>query len=110
LDSNETVPLEQLAESAGSTFDGFCKTFSGMQGSGAFPLRIEDGGLFIAGRPASVDQLRSRLTGRFLLQQRIEQPPAMRQLNATSVNTLRLVSFCSHQKAEVAFGALRVGT
>jgi hypothetical protein len=110
FDRNETVPLEQLAESAGSTFDGFCKTFSGMQGSGAFPLRIDGGELFIAGRPASVDQLRSRLTGRFLLQQRIEQHPAMHRLNATSVNTLRLVSFCDRQKAEVAFGALRVGT
>jgi hypothetical protein len=110
LDRNETVPLEKLAESAESIFDGFCKKFSGMQGNGAFPLRIERGELFIAGRPVSLDELRTRLAGRFLFQQRIEQHPAMRQLNASSVNTLRLVSFCSNQRAEVSFGALRVGT
>lgn len=110
LDRNETVPLENLAGSAGSTLDGFCKKFSGMQGSGAFPLRIDGGELFIAGRPVQVDELGARLAGRFLFQQRIEQHPAMRQLNASSVNTLRLVSFCSNQKAEVSFGALRIGT
>lgn len=110
LDRNETVPLEQLSGSAGATIDGFCKKFSGMQGSGAFPLRIDGDGLSIAGRPVSIEDLRTRLTGRFLFQQCIEQHPAMRRLNATSVNTLRLVSFCHQQKAEVAFGALRVGT
>jgi hypothetical protein len=111
LDRNETVPLESLGESAGSTLlDGFCKEFSGMQGSGAFPLLIDEGKLFVDGRQVSVDELRTRLTGRFLFQQRIEQHPAIRRLNPGSVNTLRLVSFCSDAKARVLFGALRVGT
>jgi hypothetical protein len=110
LERNETVPLEDLGECAGSTLDGFCKKFSGMQGSGAFPLLIEEGNLFVEGRQVSVDELGARLTGRFLFQQRIEQHPAMRRLNPCSVNTLRLVSFCNNEKARVLFGALRVGT
>lgn len=109
LDRNETVPLEDLGRSAGTTLDGFCKKLSGMQGHGAFFLLIEDGNLFVDGRPVSVDELRTRLAGRFLFQQRIEQHPAMRRLNPGSVNTLRLVSFCNNAKAEVLFGALRIG-
>jgi hypothetical protein len=109
LDRNETLPLEDLGHSAGARLDGFCKKFSGMQGYGAFSLLIEEGKLFVDGRPASVDELRARLAGRFLFQQRIEQHSAMRQLNPGSVNTLRLVSFCNKAKAEVLFGALRVG-
>lgn len=110
LDRSETVPLENLGQSAGSTLDGFCKKFAGMQGSGAFPLRIDGGKLFLAERSVSVDELKTRLVGRFLFQQRIVQHTAMRELNASSVNTLRLVSFCSNQKAKVLFGALRTGT
>lgn len=109
LDTNETRPLESLCESGGRSLDGFCKKFAGMQGHGAFALKIERGELSIAGEKVSLEQVRERLTGAFLFQRRIVQHPAMQQLHGDSVNTLRLVSFYENRKATVSYGALRVG-
>ncbi len=109
LDRNETVALESLAETNVPGLNGFCKLFDGMQGDNAFPLRIDRGRFFVAEKPISLDGLRTRLAGRFLFQQRIDQHPLMSELNSSSVNTLRLISFCSDHQATVLHGVLRVG-
>lgn len=109
LDRDDTVPLESLAEPDAPGLNGFCKTLAGMQGDNAFPLRIDRGRFFVADKPISLDELRTRLSGRFLFQQRIEQHPLMSQLNASSVNTMRLISFCNDDQATVLHGVLRIG-
>jgi hypothetical protein len=109
LDHNKTVPLEYLAEPGAPSLDGFCKPLAGMQGDHAFPLRIDRGRFFAAQTPMSPDELRARLAGRFLFQQRIDQHPLMNRLNASSVNTMRLISFCDGAGATVLHGVLRIG-
>jgi len=109
LDRDEIVPLEALAEADAPGLDGFCKPLAGMQGTDVFPLRIDRGRLFVADTPVSLDELRRRLRGRCLFQQRIDQHPLMSQLNASSVNTMRLISFCSDGEAAVLHGVLRIG-
>lgn len=110
LDGRPCAPLESLEDADTPALDGFCKKLDGMQGTGAFPLRSERGRLLIGDRPITVEDLRSRLTGRFLWQRRVPQHPQLRRLHPGSVNTLRLVSFCERGVASVAYGALRVGT
>ena len=109
LDRDEIVPLESLAEPDAPGLDGFCKPLAGMQGDDVFPLRIDRGRLFVADTPVSLDELRRRLRGRCLFQQRIDQHPLMSQLNGSSVNTMRLISFSSDGQANVLHGVLRIG-
>jgi len=109
LDRDETLPLESLADPDAPGLNGFCKPLAGMQGDDAFPLRIDRGRFFAGDRPISLDELRARLPGRFLFQHRIEQHPLMSRLNASSVNTMRLISFCIDGQATVLHGVLRIG-
>jgi hypothetical protein len=109
LGRDETVALECLTEPDAPSINGFCKPFAGMQGDSAFPLRIDRGRLFADEQPIPLDDLRRRLVGRFLFQERIRQHPLMSELNASSVNTMRLISFCSEGRATVLYGVLRIG-
>ncbi|HET6432698.1 sugar-transfer associated ATP-grasp domain-containing protein [Dyella sp.] len=111
LDGREAGPLEQLFDGTQPPVDGFCKRLDGMQGAGAFPLRIDaQGQPWIDDHPVTPEALRARLRGRFLWQHRLAQHAQLSALHAGAVNTLRLVSFCEHGRATVAYGALRVGT
>lgn len=109
LDRGVTQPLECLDEQA-AVYDGFCKELDGSQGEGVFQLRIGDRKIMANGAEITVDELRSRLSGRFLLQERIEQHPAMSALNPTSVNTVRLITFCENGRVTLFSAALRVGS
>jgi hypothetical protein len=109
LDRDATVPLESLVGSDKADLNGFCKPLAGMQGDDAFPLRIDHGRIFVGDAPISLDELRTRLSGRFLFQRRIDQHPLMSRLNASSVNTMRLISFCIDGQATVLHGVLRIG-
>lgn len=109
LDRNITLPLSSLADAASPSFDGFCKPLDGVQGEGAFPLAVGAGRIIVKGVASSADELRKRLRGRFLFQERIEQHPAMSALNATSLNTVRLITFCRDGEATLFSAALRVG-
>lgn len=110
LDRNVTLPLESLTGPPSLSLDGFCKRLDGIQGEGAFPLELDQGKVLVKGGEVTLDQLRNRLNGRFLFQQRIEQHPAMSALNPSSVNTVRLITFCENGKATLFSAALRVGT
>lgn len=110
LDTNETVPLPAITERQDVSIDGFCKKLGGIQGDGAFPLRIEAGSLYIKQQQISVPELKSMLDDRYLLQQRIIQHDTMRALHPASVNTVRLITFATASKVELFAAALRVGT
>lgn len=110
LDTNVTVPLREIVERTDVAFDGFCKKLGGIQGDGAFPLRIDAGSLYVRDVQISVSDLRDRLDDRYLLQQRIYQHEAMSALHPSSVNTVRLITFASGSTVELFAAALRVGT
>jgi hypothetical protein len=110
LDGQMSMPLSNLLERRAEPLDGFCKPIDGIQGDGAFPLRLAAGQAWIEGEQVSLEQLRMRLQGRYLFQQRIEQHPALAALHSRSVNTVRLITFCNAGEAIVFSAALRVGT
>jgi hypothetical protein len=110
LDENVTVPLRAIVERTDVTFDGFCKKLGGIQGDGAFPLRIEAGSLHVRDARISVSDLRGRLDDRYLLQERIYQHEVMSALHPSSVNTVRLITFATGSTVELFAAALRVGT
>lgn len=109
LDRNLTLPLSSIGERDTPMLDGFCKPLAGIQGEGAFPLEVGEGRI-IANRVAcTAADLRKRLRGRFLFQERVEQHPAMSALNPSSLNTVRLITFCRNHEATLFSAALRVG-
>lgn len=108
LDRNITASLPTFLEYA-PDFDGFAKPLDGIQGDGAFPLKVSGGQLTSRDQPLTLDALRTRINGRYLLQSRIDQHESMSALNPTSVNTVRLITFCRERMARVIFGAVRIG-
>ncbi len=90
--------------------DAFAKPVGGMKGKGAFALRVENGQAWVDGRPASASEVASRVTGRYVLQERLVQHPALEALHSTSVNTIRLVTVYRDGRVEPFVAALRVGT
>lgn len=109
LDTNATVPLRAIVERLDVTFDGFCKKLGGIQGDGAFPLRIEAGALYVRDARITVSELRDRLDDRYLLQERIRQHDVMSSLHPSSVNTVRVITFVSGARIELFAAAMRIG-
>lgn len=99
-------PIEALLD---APLDGFCKPFDGIRGEGAFALRVEDGQPVVNGSPATLDEVRARLTGRFLLQERMTQHPALARFHPASVNALRVITVLEAGTARLFSTHLRVG-
>jgi hypothetical protein len=110
LDRNATEPLEALTADSTLSLDGFCKPLLGIQGDGAFALRVDRGRLLVSGKEIALDELRNMLDSRCLLQHRIEQHPAVSALHASSINTVRLITFCRHGRVTLFSAASRIGT
>jgi hypothetical protein len=106
LSSRKGGPLETLLE---LDMEGFCKPQAGIEGIGAFSLRVAGGHLFIDRIAATLDDLASRLEGRFLLQERVVQHPDLSVLHPSSINTLRAVTVQSDDGAHVFLTFMRVG-
>lgn len=108
LADGRAEPLESLA-SLPQSVDGFCKKVDGIQGAGAFRLAMRSGQMFVQGDATSIAELRTRLDGRYLLQERIRQHPEMSLMNPAAVNTVRLITFHHDGRPQLAFAAMRIG-
>jgi hypothetical protein len=90
--------------------DVFCKNLTGMGGTEVFPLRISDGKIFVDGHETTLEQLKAKLDGVYLLQQPIQQHPKMSALHPQSINSIRLGTFNNGGKAQPFWAALKIGT
>lgn len=104
--TRRTAPLESLAD---VEIDGFCKPFAGIQGDGVFPLRIGDS-ISVDGRHTTIADLRSRLTSRYLLQERLVQHPEVSALHPNSMNTVRLITVNDRSEVKPFSVSMRIGT
>lgn len=89
--------------------DGFCKPVRGIRGRGAFRLHIQGGHLEINRQPATVPELRERLDGEFLLQERLSQHQALTRLYPGSINTIRIITVLEDGEARPFSVHLRAG-
>ena len=109
LDPRRSVSYAEFVAGSGPA-DAFAKPVGGMKGKGAFALRIEDGRTWIDDEPATAAEVAGRVTGRYLLQERLVQHPALEVLHPSSVNTIRLVTVYRDGGVRPFVAALRVGT
>jgi hypothetical protein len=110
LSDMKQEPLAAIIGDPERNINGFCKKLAGILGEGAFPLQVNEGRLFTQESEMTVAQLKERLQGQYLLQDRIMQHPRMSELHPSSVNTIRLITFNNRGKVEVFCAALRIGT
>lgn len=110
LDQMRTTPLDELLRDKGLYFDAFCKGLAGINGRGVFPLRLHNSKLSVNGEEITLDQLKDRLNGQCLIQERVQQHGKMRELHPHSVNTIRLVTFNNGGDVQVFSAGLRIGT
>ncbi len=109
LSTMTTEPLTALTKDAETIVNGFCKKVFGSQGSGAFPLYLKDGKLYNKDAEITVDQLKEKLKGQYLFQERIVQHPKMAGLHPASVNTIRMITFNNGGKVDVLSAVIRIG-
>jgi hypothetical protein len=109
LDTMDTVPLSSLT-AAHVNLDGFCKKLTGMKGEGSFPLKVEQGRLYVRGKEITVDELMQKIDETYLFQERIVQHPDMSRLHPSSVNTIRMITVNNNNKVEVLCATQRIGT
>jgi hypothetical protein len=105
--TSEVHVLEEIHNRA--PVDGFAKPVVGIWGRGAFQLRVSDDELRINGRSATVDELRQRIDGGYILQERIVQHPHVAKLHPASINTLRLVTAMHQGTVQLIGSAMRIG-
>lgn len=110
VSTGQRTSLDDLVADSSLSIDGMLKPVDGIMGSNVFPLKIANGRLYIDGLEASVDELRSRLSKRHILEARLKQHPEVAKLHPWSINTLRLVTFNQDGQVLLFSAALRIGT
>lgn len=112
LDHMRSTPLETVLHENERQFDGFCKPLEGINGRGAFPLRLAGGKLFVNNDEITLEQLRERLGegGQFLIQERVRQIAKMNELHPESINTVRVITFNNKGNVQAFSAAQRIGT
>jgi Sugar-transfer associated ATP-grasp len=106
FDGGNTLGLESILY---KDMDVFCKYLLGEGGLGVFSLKVENGKLFFDGKERSLDELRDRLSPRWMIQERIYPHPQMSKLYPHCVNTMRLVTTLNGGQPKPLFSYLRVG-
>ena len=76
-------------------------------GAGIKGLEIKNGITNIDG--CTVEQLFEKYGNNFLIQERLKQHEKMNQLNATSVNTIRILTYRSEMEILVIYSVVRIG-
>jgi hypothetical protein len=107
LDSQETEPLESLLER--DKLDVFIKELLGESSRGIYPLKTEDGKLFVDDKEVTVEELKKIIPEMSVVQQRLYQHPQMCKLHPNSLNTIRIVTLFSDNEVVPMSAVMRVG-
>jgi hypothetical protein len=109
LDTMKTEPIESLSNLFNAHINGFCKKLMGQMGDGAFPLSVCGGKLISGDKHITIAELKSKMSGQYLWQEKIEQHETTAKLHPSSVNTIRVITFNVKGNIEVFSATFRVG-
>lgn len=84
-------------------------TLGGTWGNGVSLIKTKDGKVVNKEKINSVEQLFSQYGRSFIIQEKIEQHPAMAALNPDSVNTLRVMTYRNEKEVVVLYSVIRIG-
>lgn len=100
-----------LADFLKCDMDAFCKPAGGQLGQGIFSLKVSEGKIFVAGKETkSDDTIDLLLSNDYLVQDRLVQHEALKRLNDSCFNTIRLQTVQTPEGDIIPFGpVLRIG-
>lgn len=84
-------------------------TLGGTWGNGVSLIQTKDGKVVNKEKTNTVEQLFSQYGRSFIVQEKIEQHPAMAALNPDSVNTLRVMTYRNEKEVVVLYSVIRIG-
>lgn len=98
---------DKLAEHDG--MDAFLKDALGRCGTAVFPLRVSGGTVYLNDKPVDAETLRQKITGKYVIQQRIYQHPELNRMYPHAINTIRLITLRKGDDILLASGTFRMG-
>jgi hypothetical protein len=107
LDTRQVEPLENLMKQ--NSLDVFVKELLGEGADGVYPLKIEQGKLYLNNKQATIKEFKETIKDKCIIQKRISQHPQMNKLYPHSVNTVRLVTARSREGIVMLSALLRLG-
>ncbi len=90
--------------------DAVLKDCAGLQGTGVLLFAVRNGRLTVEGQPTSIEELRRRIKGNWLIQERLVQHPEMSRLYPHSINTIRIVTVMPDDQPFLFCANGRMGT
>jgi len=106
LDTDERLPLESILD---RSLDTFLKVLLADGGGQVFPVKVEDRQLMVDGRQETPEKFFPKLSGQYLLQERVHQHDKLSELYPDAVNTFRLVTVFDGRSISPLAGVVRVG-
>ncbi len=106
LDGSGEKPFASLID---RDLDVFIKEFLADSAQGIYPVKVSNGKLFVKSQESSLEQLRERMMGKILLQERIRQHPRMNELNPGSVNCVRLITVRKNDTIRPFYAVCKTG-
>lgn len=105
--SGAFTSIEEISK---RNISAFCKECTGEGGSGAFSLEVKDGIIKINNTKTTIEELKEKTKGaKFIVQERVQNHPAIANIYPNSVNTLRVVTVCKDNQIHLFDARLRTG-
>lgn len=104
---NKPVTKKEAMELCSNLKNAIIKPVLESSGKGVRGLEVTDGMTSVDG--LSIEQLFDKYGDNFQIQEKLKQHEKMNQLNATSVNTLRILTFRSEMEILVIYSVVRIG-
>jgi hypothetical protein len=105
--SNKLEKVDTFLEKG--KLDCFLKDLTGQCAQGVHTLKVDGNILLLDSKPITLMQLAYKLTGSWILQERIHQHPQMSLLYPNSVNTIRLVTIYKPDVPQAFSALIRIG-
>lgn len=109
LNTSEVYSINDFFENDEILFDGFCKKIDGYLGEGAFKLKKDGRKIYISDKLINVDDLKDKLKGNYIIQDRIIQHKKMNDLYSHAVNCVRVITIRNHLKCIPFLAVVKMG-
>jgi hypothetical protein len=108
IDSNIIEPLDNICRR--DDFDCFLKQLLSESAEGVHPLALQRGRIFLNRTEATIEDVRTAIRNKSIIQQRVIQHDRMNQLYPHAVNTVRVVTAQNNGRAPEPLSAMvRIG-
>jgi hypothetical protein len=92
-----------------NNLDGFLKDTLGRCGESVYPIHVKNHKIYLSNEEISPESLQKKISGKYIIQQRIFQHPEIDRLYPLAVNTLRFITLAQGNEIILASATFRMG-